>query len=349
MKRVTKRVRKVRSAGAREHLVYTSTTHARDKAAADRLRQARYVRVAAAPRLAPEPFPRAAELAWQCGIREAKGRLLSQEEYTEHLAHARRDASVWYTPSKKRKKNGEVQMQKRKGEGLADCYFSFPPWVSEYLAQLTEMGELERVRQVSLMAVSRAAQELQRRTQYKVVGFALHPDSKGVLGYHVQYQTAAGGKLLGRSADGRKGRKGLRLVGDAMSAVARLGEYVSVTDRFGLLAPGKEYDDLAINHVLDTQLKKLLAPEWPQIEAAARRYAKDWKKRQDEALSGPEEVSRLKAELSGLTDRLTKFVDSCVEVLPTELVFAVRERYDKNLRRGPTEAERSKPASVPDL
>ena len=305
MKRVTKRVRKVRSAGAREHLVFTSKKHAEDKAAADRLREPTYVRLPDVPTVPGEPFPRAAEFASQFGLQpKAEGGLkavyMSPDAYTDHLAVARRDAGVWYTPSKRRKKNGEVQLQKRTGEGLSDCYFSFPVWVSTYLAQLVELGGFERARKIALLAVSRAAMELQKRTNYKVVGYTIHPDSKGVLGYHVQYQTAADGKLLGRSADGAKGRKGLRLVGDAMSAVARMGEYVSVLDKFNVLASDRDFDDLAINKVLDAKLREQLAPEWSVIEAAARTYSEDWRKRQAAALAGPAEVAALKARIEEL-------------------------------------------------
>ncbi|NBR59999.1 MAG: hypothetical protein EBT89_12705, partial [Opitutaceae bacterium] len=240
MKRVTRKVRAVRSKGAREHLDFNSEKHKQDKAAADRLREPQWVRLPDAPKVEVQPFPRAAELAmvYICfdGTEEAGRRMMRRVEPATHNAHiaaAERDGRVWYTQSKKLKKNGQPKLQKRTGDGVRDCHFSLSPWVSEHLAEMVEAGRLAEARELAQQAVNVARTVLARRTGYKVVGVAVHPDSRGVLGYHLQFQTASGGKLLGRSAEGKKG--GLRLAGDSMSAVARYSEFVKVEDRFSLL------------------------------------------------------------------------------------------------------------------
>jgi hypothetical protein len=324
MKRVTKKVRKVLSKGAREHLVFTSEKHAQDKASADRLREARYVRVPTEPRLAPEPFPRAGEIAGQVvfavsshGEHAGKniGKKTTPENYKAHLSAAARDASEWYVPTKKLKKNGKPQLQKRRGQGLSDCYFSFAPWVSEQLAEMVEAGQLKEARNIIQAAVNKARKLLESRTQYRVVGLAIHPDSRGSIGYHIQYKTAEGGKLLGRSATGKRG--GLRLAGDAMSGVARMAAYVKVDDRFGVLE--KDCDDLAINAEVDTFCRDVFGPDiWDVVEARAQKYSEDWKRRREEALSGPEEVARLKAEVERLETKLERGEQAVLAVLDRE-------------------------------
>ena len=284
----------MRSKGAREHLVFTSEKHAADKAAADRLREAQYVRLPADPRVAPKPFPHAAELACQVGVSDGKAQYMDPATYTQHLAAARKDAAVWYVPTKKLKKNGAPQLQKRKGEGLSDCYFSFPPWYARWFGMWVEEGGIEQVRQIVSAAVHAAAVELKKRTGYKVVGYAVHPDSEGVIGFHIQFQTAAAGKLIGRSAKGKKG--GLRLAGDAMSGVARMAEYGPVEDRFGIL--DRDYDDLAINRVLDANLRAQMQKypvfladieSWAEIDAMIWRSTRELavKKRQKALAPAP--------------------------------------------------------------
>jgi hypothetical protein len=229
------------------------------------------------------------------------GRQMEPAQYTEHLRAARLDASVWYIPSKQRKKNGEIIKQKKTGEGLRDCYFALPPWVSHHLADMAEAGRVAEAFKIVGHALKTAMQTLRERTKYKLVGCAVHPDSRGVLGYHIQYQSASQGQLLGRSADGRRGRKGLRLAGDAMSSVARLSEYVTVEDWHGVLK--QDCDDIAVNKAVDAKLREVLGPDWPKVEAAARQYAEDWKKRRDEALApAPPDpkIAELKAEVADL-------------------------------------------------
>ena len=343
MKRVTRKVRAVRSKGARAHLDFNSAKHAEDKRQADKLREAQWVHVPDAPKVEVKPFPRAAEFAELFVCFEATegmfaGKTVMQrakpDSHNAHIAAAAADGRVWYTTSKTVKKNGQPKMQKRRGDGVHDCHFSFSPWVSEHLAEMVEAGRENEVQQVIQKAVNSARSLLQKRTGYKLVGVAVHPDSRGVIGYHLQFQTASGGQLLGRSAKGTKG--GLKLAGDAMSSVARYSAFVEVEDRFGVL--GRDCDDIALNKAVDAKCKEVLGPEdWAKVEDRAKAMAEDWKKRRDEALARPAEVDRLKAAVADLTDRFGIFVEACEAVLPPALFKAVVEGYDA-ARRGPTEA-----------
>lgn len=353
MKRVTQKVRAVRSKGAREHLDYNSAKHKADKQAADKLREAHWVRVPDAPRAGPNPFPCAEELAQVVifSVRDNAGKTVkrvegvSPEVYKAHLAEAAKNGSVWYVPTKQVKKNGQAKMQKRKGNGLHDCYFSCAPWVSERLAELVEEGKAEEVRVLSRKILNRARIVLENRTGYKVIGGALHPDSRGVLGYHLQFQTAADGQLLGRSAKGTKG--GLRLAGDAMSSVARYSAFVEVADRFGVL--GRDCDDIAINKAADARVEELLGPEeWAKVEAKAKVMAEAWKKRREEALASREEVADLKRQLEVMQGRIGLFVDACAAVLPPALFAAVNVAFDSALR-GPTKPVSGPTEAVPAL
>lgn len=336
MKRVTKRVRKVRSAEARAHLVYTSEQHRKDKEAADKLRGPEFVRVPETARPVAEPFPHANAMSAVCLFGDNNGKrglsACKPAEYTARLAAAELDSSTWYTPTKKRKKNGEPILQKRKGCGLHDCYFSLPPWVVAHLAEVAEQGDKATIleaRLVALRAVADAARLLEKRTGYKVVGAALHPDSRGAMGYHLQYCTASGGQLLGLSAKGKEGRKGLRLAGDVVGALQRMSAYTTELDSAERYwerptADGRGYDDIALNKAVDQSLKAQLADVWPAVELRATEYTADWLRRRQEALNSREELEAVRTRVKAL--------ELALEAEQTDYASLLKEVADEALR-----------------
>ncbi len=302
MKRVTKRVRNVKTVTAMRHLVFTSEQHERDRKAADRLRSVEFVAVPLRAGEKPRSFPEAAEFSG-VGLFE-KGRLMqtTPEEFEIALVAARADAGRYWVKSKKQKRNGEPALQKRNVDGLRDCYFSFPPWVTEYLARMLEKGKFRKARIVASNVMEKVGEALGKRTGYIPVGAALHPDNRLALGFHIQFKVVSGEKLLGRSANGTKGRKGLRLLGDSNLALSRFAEFIPVDAKMKKKFESKDWDDLALDQVMKAALKENLADDWDAIERAGKAYAENWKQRRDDALRETDKAKRLQAELNRLQD-----------------------------------------------
>lgn len=254
-----------------------------------------------AQKVARVPFPEAAEFSGVGLFKDSVLTPVSPDEFEAGLEDAKSDGRKWKTDTGKvAKKTGLPILQSREGPGLYDCYFSFPPWVTEFLARLVESGEIDRASSVVGASMSAVAEGLETRTGYKAVGVALHPDSRTALGFHVQYQTASGGKLLGRSADGRKGRKGVRLLGDAMLGVSRFGAFVELDAKAREAIKKKDFDDVALDVVLMKTLEEELGDDWATVMELGKVYSEAWKKQRDEALAQKKKVERAEREAKSL-------------------------------------------------
>ena len=332
MERVTKRVRSVKSKKGVKHLIFTDPQHKIDMLAADRLRSVEFVAMGPAEMKARVPFPDAGKfsavsLFVENGLKEVKG-----PEFEAALAAAREDGRVWFTDTGKRRLDDAPILQRREGNGLSDCYFSFPPWVGEHLAEMVEAGQGKEAKKLAGRVIRAVGEELARRTGYMLVGCALHPDSRGAVGFHLQYQTASKGKLLGRSADGKVGRKGLRLLGDAMLAVSRFGEFISLDAKARKAIKKKDFDDVALDKVMMATLEKELGESWEKIKENGKTYSVSWKKRRDEALAEGGKVGRLERENKSLREKL-EFLEKQNESLTEEgLKLATKvEKLEKTL------------------
>lgn len=306
MKRVTKRVRAVKSKKAVKHLIFTSDQHERDRLAADRLRSVEFVAVGPREEKGRVPFPAAEQFSAVALFEEKTLRPVAPEVFEEALAKAKEDGRVWWTDTGRRRSDGEPILQRREGSGLSDCYFSFPPWVAEHLAEMVEAGQLNEARQIAGAVLREVGWELAKRTGYKPVGGALHPDSRGALGFHIQFQTASQGKLLGRSANGKVGRKGLRLLGDAMLAVSRFGEFIGLDGKAYRAINKKDYDDVALDKVMmKTLKKKFKEKDLEKIKERGKIYAENWKRKRDEALAEGRKIGRLERENKQLREEIS--------------------------------------------
>lgn len=348
MKRVTPKVRSVKTVTAMRHLVFTSVEHERDRLAAERLRSVDFIAIPLEGGGKPPPFPRAAEFSgvgvYESGVLKVK----TPGEFEAALKAARAVSGQYWAESKVTKKDGSPVLQKRETNGLRDCYFSFPPWVTEHLAQMVEKGEARRARVVAAKVMMQVGLALGERTGYIPIGAALHPDNRLALGFHIQFQVVSDGRLLGRSADGKSGRKGLVLLGDSNLGLARFAEFISVGSTMGKKFQSKDWDDLAFDKVMTRVLKQELAGDWEAIERAGKEYAQKWKKKRDEALNERNKAARLEGQLKALKDEsdflksqnksLSEDRGKLVEAFDTDLKVA-REEADSLRMQNKTLAE----------
>ncbi len=316
------------------HLVFTSADHERDRLAADRLRSVDFIAVPFEGGGKRPPFPEAAKFSgvgvYEDGVLKPK----TPGDFEAALKAARAGSGHYWAESKVTKKDGSPVLQKRDTNGLRDCYFSFPPWVTEHLARMVEKGEGKRARIVAAKVMAHVGLALGERTGYIPIGAALHPDNRLALGFHIQFQVVSDGRLLGRSADGKSGRKGLALLGDSNLGLSRFAEFVSVGSTMRKKFQSKDWDDLALDKVMTRVLKQELAGDWEAIERAGKEYAQKWMQKRGEALNERKKAARLEGQLKALKDEsdflksqnksLSEDRDKLVEAFDTDLK-AVRE------------------------
>lgn len=296
MKRVSRKVRASKSRESHLHLVFTNPQHERDREAADRLRAAQHITIYHQPEVRREAFPNAAKFSQLAIFEGDVPKPAKEAEYLARLAEAKKDASSWVRDDKV-KKDGTRYTRTEKGNGLKDVYFNFPPWYSDKLARLVEAGDPNKAVKIAMTTTIAVARKLQERTGYKLVGIALHPDQRKSLGFHIQFQTASEGQLLGRSATKTRGRKGLRLWGDAMLTVQRFAKYVDLPQILKLKQK-KDYDDVAFDETLDTSFRSNFSPEeLSEIDAAATTYSFDWLQRNGARKSPKKELEELRLKM----------------------------------------------------
>lgn len=336
MKRVTKKTRAFRRRTQALHYVWGSKQHELDEAAANKLRSIRYMPVEIVePGSKKQPFGGSKEVARLVagnairlsppkGGESGRGGFSLVEkadDYVDRLCelgcpvHCER-------PKKGRapKKDGTLTMETYTvKEPLKDTYFSLPPWVSEFLSGAVEHASdqtsaAEWVQAVAFEGAKAAAAVLEERTGYRVEGIALHPDGYGAFGFHLQYLTAADGELLGRSNDGKRGRKGLRLAGDVNLGLNRFDAVDAVPGNWKRVVKSRDYDDVAMDGPLNAVVREMIAakygpPGLEVLDGIARDYVREWKKgsaakaREDKL---KQEVDRLKKENSDLRERIEK-------------------------------------------
>jgi hypothetical protein len=141
---------------------------------------------------------------------------------------------------------------------------------------------LSWIQEVALKAASSAMATLEERTGYEGVGIALHPDSKTGFGFHLQFLTCKDGKLLGKSASGERGRKGLKLAGDVNLAMTRFDAVEAVPGGWKTIVEERDYDDVAMEGpmvaVIREALEERFGPESLEIlDDMAMDYVQNWK------------------------------------------------------------------------
>jgi hypothetical protein len=306
MRRITRRVRPVVSKGQLEHYIYGSEKHLRDKEVAIQLRSMEFVPLTTVAEPKP-PFPRAHEVAENLVREGDKWMAVEGQEYIKRLLpFTGRKAGTYWAPRVvkgevlRSKKTGQDLMIKQHTRALHDVYLSLPPWVTEVFADAMALSDsVGTIRNVAEQAALAAAEVLEKRTGYKVLGIALHPDSKQAFGIHIQYLSVEGGKLLGRSATGGKGRRGLRLAGDVNCALHRFNKVKEIPGRWQDVVARRDYDDIAMIDAMDQTIKEMV----PRADSTKESYVNNWlTKRSKSRGEVDQEVDLLRLKVKSLED-----------------------------------------------
>lgn len=332
MKRITKKTRSVRRKTQVLHYIFGSKQHGIDEAAANKLRSVRYMPVEIIePGSKKKPFGGSKEMARMVAgnairIHPPKGGeghdgfslVENVDDYVARLCDVGSPVHC-ERPKKGRppKKDGTLTMETYTvKDPLKDTYFSLPPWVSEFLSGVVKNrpGEAEWVQSVAFEGAKAAAGALEERTGYRVEGIALHPDGHGAFGFHLQYLTAASGELLGRSNDGKRGRKGLRVAGDVNLALHRFNAVEDVPGSWKKIVESRDYDDVAMDLPLNAVIREMIDTKFgpaglEALDVIARNYVQAWKtgsaaKAREDKMK--QEVDRLKKENTDLRGRIEK-------------------------------------------
>lgn len=300
MKRVCKKTRKLKRVESIKHLVFDSDQHEVDKLKADALRDFEFIMVGKKEGKVTESFPMDKSLCFNAIKNKSGGFEYADEEvFTKYIKEETKDCKEYFVDTGRVGKKGGSYLQRRDGGGVKDTYINLPPWVSTYFAERVESGAegvtFTRKTLSSLGLV--LARELAQRTGYSVVGVALHPDSRGKLGLHFQYKTCSGGKPLGRSANGKRGRKGLRNLGDnniSLWQFSNLGVDIDFSHKFE-----GDFDDKALLIKMSDYLSsKLPKADLDKIQTDARIYANAWKEEREVKLQNQMKLSVALKELS---------------------------------------------------
>jgi hypothetical protein len=319
MKRVAKKQRRISSPRAAQHLVWTSETHRKDRAAADRLRAS--VSVDLHPEQVLRKEIQGAEVlacqmifeedslgekeTWTSQTKGKFPRFEEPEKFATSVAEVAAQRS-WYT---KGKADGN---RKRKTPGIIDTYISIPPWWGRALNAAMKKGlySVDQVRNALAQIATSAMGELTKRTGYEPIYISVHPESENNVHFHMGIANVdKDHKLVGRSASGKGGRKGLRHAGDCNLAIWRMyalepNKVVEKPARKTLLG---NYDDIAMAKVIDKGLGETFPQLKPWAEKAGVAHAKLWMQSAEERLqkkSWAEKALDENAQLKGENTQL---------------------------------------------
>jgi len=318
MKRVMRKGRGLASKRAVRHLVWTSPTHTRDRDQADKLRS----RVAVmlddprAPRahLAQSELLAAQVLFVQeedvpssvAGFAPAakrQGQKVDPEVFEKVVERERQKRSFYYCEKFKRK---------RASKGVIDTYCSVPPWWGKLLNREVKAGRLSPTDlQTSLISLGNSAMKtLTQRTNYEPVYLAVHPESEANMHIHFGLGVVDGqNRVLGRSATGKRGKKGLRHAGDCNVALLRLQALAPSTylNKIAMKAELEDFDDIAVSRVIDQRLGILFPNLRLEAREAGIAHAKNWQQRADEKTSKknePKILQQQQSEIEALKRRI---------------------------------------------
>ena len=292
------------------HLLLGSD-HFRDRAAAERLRQFPNV-----PRKRQKPFPRDVEIGFVGHYKKREFAIQDDDSFVaEYVANSEK---AYYFRNDKR---GNREPRKEVS-GLVETNAALSTGLSMVLAGLVEKGETGLVKNIMLLAAKAGMMTLEKRSRYKPAFLALHPDWEGTMSVHFGLWPVDPVKhvLIGISATGKVGKKGLRTLGDSFTSVLRHDRALIHGGKDGLSAgmlkrPKKNLkerdpDDWAVAEEMDRVVMEELAklPEGPELLKQAEEYqleaAEDWLKRYNGSKAGVDrkhaEMEQTKATIAAL-------------------------------------------------
>lgn len=186
--------------------------HEIDRAAAEKLRQFPHV-----PRKKQLPFPKDVELGFTGHFHKDGFVMQDKETFTEEFVSNANKAWYWREDKRGNRK------PRRQDSGMLETNAALSAGYAMVLADLVRLGELTYVRKIAVMAGEAGMHLLCERTGYLPGYMALHPDWEGTLSIHSGLWTVDPEKhvLVGKSAGGKRGRRGLRTLGDCFISLQR--------------------------------------------------------------------------------------------------------------------------------
>jgi len=351
VRRVTSKQKRVGSKDAAAHLRFKNEIHQKDRDAADRLRSTMVVEVPAPSR---KEIGFAKDLAIQAIYEDKKGRWV-EEEFEGHIVNENETRS-WY-----RDKNGK----KRQSTGaILDTYVSIPPWWTRALCDLEKAGKVtsEQVKKLVAAIAMEAMQELANRSGYEPIHLAIHPESEANLHIHLGLATVSKeNKLLGRSATGTTGKKGLRSAGDSNAALCRMFQHIPKGLKkywYDVLAMGSRKshekdrqatapklngifnDDIALNMFIERRLEECAPGLAPRAKHYAQSHVQNWADKMEVASqNSPKlvaaELDALRAENQQLKEQVVTALKSENESLKMGL-NALKSGYEQVIKENET-------------
>jgi hypothetical protein len=278
--------------------------HDEDRKAAEAIRQ--YPNV---PRLKQPPFPREREFGF-VGHYINDGFVSQEAEAFEAMNVAwKKDAWYW-----RHDKRGNRE-PRREDTGIVETNASLSSGLAQVVAKLVEGGELKVAQELAQAAGEAGMAELKNRTGYEPAYLALHPDARGTLSFHFGLWPVDREQrcLIGRSAGGKPGRRGLRTLGHAFICVLRHHDAIGLPEDLVRRAKKnleeRDSDDWAVAVAMDRKLRDELRklPNGKELLAQADEFqkaaARDWLER---FYATGEGVAMLKAERDKALEKLRR-------------------------------------------
>ncbi len=317
---------KQKATRASKHLTL-GEQHDADRKAADAMRAFPIV-----PRLKQPPFPRDREFGFAGHYVNEVFVKQNEEDFVAMNVANKEDAWYWrHDPRGGRK-------PRRQDTGIVESNVSFSAGLARVLASLVEEGKIAPAQELVLIAGKAGMDVLRQRTGYAPSYMALHPDALGTLSLHYGLWPVDREErcLIGRSACGKKGKRGLRMLGHCLMSLLRHDEAIGLPDDIVWRArenlKERDPDDWAVATAMDQTLRKEIGklPNGEDLLRRADEYqrlaAKDWLERHAAGAAGMAALKSAKdgavkkeARLKKAAERLLRLKTRNLEAQKTKL------------------------------
>jgi len=249
MARITSKTKRVSaSKTASEHLVFASETHERDKVAADRIREKMHLSI---PHERGKSFPNACELSFQGHFLDESGyyhnqidvfvggspvdglKLENQTQFVDSNLKIKNICS-WYLRKDKR----PGRKPRKEKTGIFEINVSLGAAWSRTFAQGIDScngknpARKKDIQQVLIRIGKKGVQKAVELSGYIPAYLACHLDSRNQISFHIGLSPVnpVTHELVGISANGKRGKKGLSNLGDAFMCILRNNSYLNMPD-----------------------------------------------------------------------------------------------------------------------
>ena len=328
--------------------------HDRDRKAAEKLRQ--FPNVA---RKTQGPFPKEREVALVGHYKNKRFVIQTGVDFERDNLAAKKDA--WYWKIDKRPGRKPIPTE----TGLVETNAALSTGLAMVLAGLVRAGQMGQVRDIMRLAAEKGMAVLERRSGYIPTYMALHPDAEGTLSVHYGLSPVNPDKhvLVGISATGKRGRKGIRNMGDALISILRHDRAIGLPEHLLRLPKSKlkmAMVDWAVAEEMDRVVREELSrlPDGAALLDQAGKYqreaAEDWLLRYKQSKAGVEWLERRARVAEERTSKLISLIKEFAKLIRSNFLY---KTLMKQLKGGwerfselVTAAEEPNPSNpVPDL